>query len=212
MAESKLTLWYSPGACSLAPHALLYEIEKPFEAIRLNVSGGFPEEYRHLNPKMRVPVLSLNGEIITENPAVMTAISQLAPEKHLMGQTNLEIVRVYEWMNWLSGSLHGQAFGGLVRSHRFSDDPSTYESIKVKARKYIVECFGEIDQKLIGVHAVGDRFTAVDVFLYVIYRWALPMNLHLSQNFPNYTKLVEEVERRKSVQAALAAEGLDSKL
>lgn len=208
MADTELKLWYSPGACSLAPHALLHEVGRPFEAIRLNVKDGFPEEYRHLNPKMRVPILSLNGDIITENPAVMTAISQLAPELHLMGKTNLETVRVYEWMNFLSGSLHGQAFGAVLRSHRFSDDPTTYDTIKAKGLKNVIECFREIEQKLSGLHAVGDRFTAVDIFLYVFYRWAGRFDINLERDFPNYTKLADEVAKRKSVQAALAAEGL----
>ncbi|KIX05265.1 uncharacterized protein Z518_06137 [Rhinocladiella mackenziei CBS 650.93] len=207
---ASIKLWFSPGACSLAPHILLHEAGMPFETITLSVKAGFPEEFRHLNPKMRVPVLSLNGHVITENPAIMTAISQLAPEKHLMGKTDLDKVRVYEWMNYISGTLHGQAFGGLLRPHRFSDDPSTYNSIKEKSVKTIAECFNHIEQNLSGVHAVGDDFTAVDAFLLVFYRWVARFNWDLQGQYPKYTKLVVEVVKRKAVQDALAAEGVDS--
>jgi glutathione S-transferase len=44
--------------------------------------------------------------------AIATAIANLAPGRHLMGRTALDRVRVYEWMTWLSGTLHGQGFGG----------------------------------------------------------------------------------------------------
>ncbi|HWK66777.1 MAG TPA: hypothetical protein VNS34_17770 [Rhizobiaceae bacterium] len=111
---SEIKLWFSPGACSLAPHILLREIEAPFEAVKTSIPDGahLTEEFTQLNPKNRVPVLLLDGEVITELPAIATAISNLAPKRSLMGRTDLDMVRVYEWMNWLSGTVHGQGFGG----------------------------------------------------------------------------------------------------
>lgn len=108
MAEIKF--WFSPGACSLAPHVLLHEIGVPFEAVTTNVFAGaqLAEAFARINPKQRVPVLSLDGQLITEVPAIATAISDLAPERHLMGGTRVDRARVYEWMAWLSGTLHGR--------------------------------------------------------------------------------------------------------
>jgi len=139
----EIKLWYSPGACSLAPHVMLHEIRVPFDAVETSVAKGAnqTDEFARINPKCRVPVLSLDDEVITEVPATATAIANLAPERHLMGRTALDRVRVYEWMNWLSGTLHGQGFGGLWRPQRFSDDPEVFESIKAKAKKTISECF-----------------------------------------------------------------------
>ncbi|KAF7852603.1 hypothetical protein EAF04_010934 [Stromatinia cepivora] len=74
---------------------------------------------------MRVLVLSLGDEIIMEIPTIATAISSLAPESHLLGPTKMETIRVYEWMNWLSGTLHAHAFVGLLRLERMSDDEGT---------------------------------------------------------------------------------------
>ena len=107
-----ITLWMSPGACSLAPHILLHEIGATFNMVVAATSGGgtSTDAFTRLNPKQRVPVLALGNEVITELPAIVTAISNLAPERHLMGDTPLDTARVYEWMNWLSGTLHGQGF------------------------------------------------------------------------------------------------------
>jgi len=57
-------LYYSPGACSLAPHIVLEEIGKPYE-LELVSSSGVREgrmtatpEWKAVNPKGRVPALS----------------------------------------------------------------------------------------------------------------------------------------------------------
>lgn len=204
-----IKLWYSPGACSLASHILLRETGLDFEAIEINVKAGAPEHLRSINPKKRVPVLSIDDEIITETPAIMTAISQLVPDKHLMGGSSLEIVRVYEWLNYLSGTLHGQYFGGLFRPHRFSDDDSALPALKAKARQNVETAFSLIEGKLTGVHAVGKAFTAVDAFLYICHRWGASVGLDVKHKYPEYTRLAQEVARRESVQAALRIEGIE---
>jgi glutathione S-transferase len=201
-------LWISPGACSLAPHIVLREAGIDFETVVINVKAGFPQEYRHVNPKARVPILQLGGETITEVPAILTAISQLCPDKHLLGTTNLEIVRTYEWSNWISGTVHGNGFGGLRRPHRFSDDPETYDSIKAKGRKTIEESFEFIEERLKGMHAVGDTLTAVDAYLLVIYRRGNETRINMRVKYPKYTSLVMEALKRESVEAAIKEEGI----
>ncbi|KFY30370.1 hypothetical protein V493_01956 [Pseudogymnoascus sp. VKM F-4281 (FW-2241)] len=205
-----IKFWYSPGACSLAPHILLKEAGIEFEPVKLDRIAGYTEEFRQINPKMRVPVISIDGQVVTETPAIMTAISQLVPDKHLLGKTNLEIVRVYEWMNWLSGVLHGQAFGGLFRTARFSDDPTTYESIKAKSLVTVQECFALIDQALSSDNAVGSSFTVVDAYMYVFYRWGASQGIDMKGKYPKYTGLVVNLVKRQSVQDALEAEGVES--
>lgn len=206
---SNMKLWISPGACSLAPHILIREAGLDFETIKVAVRGGFPQKHRNINPKGRVPILQLGDETITEVPAIMTAISQMCPEKHLLGKTNLEIVRSYEWFNWLSGTVHAQAFGGLLRAGRFSDDEGAFASIKEKSRRTIEESFDAIEGKLKGVHAIGDEFTAVDGYLYVFYRWGNEIGIGMKGKYPKYTRLVEEVIKRDSVKAAVKEEGID---
>jgi glutathione S-transferase len=206
---TKPILWISPGACSLAPHIAIREAEIEFETVMINAKSGFPEELRHLNPKGRVPIFQLGDETITEVPAIITAISQLAPNKHVLGSSNLEIVRAYEWFNWLSGTLHAQAFGSVRRTYRFSDDPQTYDAIKAKGRKTIEESFGYIEEKLQGPHAVGNAFTAVDAFLLVMYRWGNEMGFDMKVKYPTYASLVTEALKRDSVKVAIKEEGIE---
>ena len=208
MADVKL--WFSPGACSLAPHVLLREIGVPFEAVKTNVFEGaqLTDAFARINPKRRVPVLSVDGALITEVPAIATAISDLAPERHLIGRTPLDRARVYEWMAWLSGTLHGQGFGALWRPERFSDDPNLFESISAKGRSTISGCLDTIEGKLSGPFSTGDAFTAVDPYLLVFYRWGTGIGFDLPATHPAYTDFARSLVQRASVASTLTAEGL----
>lgn len=211
--SSKMTdlkLWYAPGACSLAPLILLIEAGLDFETVKLDLKAGFHASYAKLNPKMRVPLLSLNNQTITEIPAIITAISQLAPSHHFLGATPIEIVRSYEWLAWLSGHVHGLAFGCLVRPARYSDEESAWPGIQAKGKLEVDKAFEKIEEDLKGLHAVGERFTAVDLMLYVFYRWGMGMGLEMGKQYPGYKKLVENILERQSVKTALEREGADS--
>lgn len=205
-----IKFWYAPGACSLASHVLLHEVGVPFEAVETSFAKGahLTDEFARINPKRRVPVLRLDGEVITEVPAIATAIAGLTPGRHLMGRTALDRARVCEWMNWLSGTLHGQGFAGLWRPERFSDDPDVFEGIRARARRTIFESFDLVEHRLRGSYSVGDGFTTVDPYLLVFYRWGNGIGIDMPATYPAYTALAHELVRRDSVAAALAAEGL----
>ncbi|PQE23310.1 glutathione S-transferase GST protein [Rutstroemia sp. NJR-2017a WRK4] len=212
---TKITFYWAPGACSLAPHILLHEIGIDFESVQNEVTKdkvAFASELATLNPKQRLPVLVLNGETITETPAIATAISLLAPERHFMGRTPMDRVRVYEWMNWLSGTLHAHAFGGLLRPHRFSNDPSAIPGIQAKGLENVKNCYGLIEKKLHGVHAVGNIFTVVDPYLFVFYRWGVLEGINMKKEYPAYTALVSHLVERPAVKAAMEAESITSLL
>lgn len=205
---SRIHLYFSPGACSVAPHILLHESGVPFTTTALSVKDGFPASFKHINPKLRVPVLTIDDDTVTEAPAIMLAISQLCPDKQLMGGTDLERVRVAEWMNWISGTLHGQGYGGVLRPARYTDDESMHKAIKAKSLKTVEDCYNMIEEKLEGPHAVGGRFTAVDAYLYVFYRWGA--NSFPMMNYPKYSALVVELSKRQAFKKTIEVEAISS--
>lgn len=212
---SSIKFYFAPGSCSLAPHILLRETGVEFEAIAMRADEtriAFTADFHRINPKMRVPVISLSGETITEVPAVATAIASLAPDMGLMGRTPLDAARVYEWMNWGSGTLHGGGFGHLFRPSRYSDDPGAFDGIKAKARECIKECFEHIEGNLTDVYAVGGALTAVDPYLFVFYRWGNVAGFEMKEKYPKYTALVSNLTQRDAVKASLEVEGISSTL
>ena len=69
-----LTLYYAPGACSIAAHIVLEESGEEYEAKKVDLVGGEQrtEAYLKINPLGRVPALLLdNGEPLAENTAIL---------------------------------------------------------------------------------------------------------------------------------------------
>ncbi|KAL4938440.1 hypothetical protein BDV06DRAFT_56388 [Aspergillus oleicola] len=210
-----IEFFFASGACSLAPHILLHEAGLDFQPLQIKHEGTevvFPSDYYKLNPKMRVPVIVVDGEIITESPAVSTVISQFSPNNKFMGKTPLETVRVYEWMNYISGTLHGTGYGHLFRPWRWttSEDAAVHAGIKEKGKEIVTRCFEHIESRLREnvVFAVGDELTAVDPFLYSMYRWSGYAGLDMVL-YPKLARLVREIEKREAVKIVLEKEGLE---
>ena len=83
-----MKLYYSPGACSLAPHIVLRETELPFELVRVDLAShklAQSDDYYSVNPKGSVPVLELDdGERLTEGPVIAQWICDRAERTDLM--------------------------------------------------------------------------------------------------------------------------------
>src|SRR3974377_749075 len=69
-----LTLYFAPGACSMAAHIVLEESGEKYEPRKVDLAGGEQrtEAYLKINPQGRVPVLRLdNNGLLAENPAIL---------------------------------------------------------------------------------------------------------------------------------------------
>ncbi len=211
----KITLYFAPGACSLAPHILLREINASFDVVKINARSGISADFANINPKLRIPVLILelesDREVITEVPAILTAIAQMAPDRALLGRSDIEVVRVYEWMNWLSGWLHGVGFGALWRPQRFVEDQSQWSGVSEKGRKTVEEALEMIEGKLRkGSWAVGEEFSVVDAYLLVFWRWGSEIGAIMEGRFPKFAGLIDRLVEREGVRKTIEEEGIEA--
>lgn len=176
------------------------------------MTQGYPESFKKLNPKAKVPALQVDDEVITENLAIFTYLSQLAPSLNLLGKTPMDAVRAYEWFSYLSGTVHGQAFGMFFAPQKFTDvkDGSLDKHVKATGIQMAKDQFKYINEKLEGLTwAIGDEFSAVDPYLFVFYQWgARVVQLPMEQDYPNYAAIAKKVAARESTQKMLKAEGL----
>ena len=80
----KLTLYYAPIACSLVPLITLNESGAPFDVHPVLLAKGQQKtpEYLKLNPKGKVPALAIDGDVLTENVAILSWIAGQFPERH----------------------------------------------------------------------------------------------------------------------------------
>jgi glutathione S-transferase len=76
-----LTLYYGPGACSMASHIVLEESGEKYNPKRMDLAKGEQRapDYLKMNPQGRVPLLQLDdGEPLAENTAILPRISASA--------------------------------------------------------------------------------------------------------------------------------------
>src|SRR5688500_7927425 len=80
-----LALYFSPGACSTASHIALEEAGAQYEERPTLLAKGEHKtpEYTKINPRGKVPALEVDGQVITENTAILTYIARRFPEKKL---------------------------------------------------------------------------------------------------------------------------------
>ena len=204
-----MKLYYSPGACSLAPHITLEEIGKPYSIELVSSMDGSTktERYLKINPKGRVPALDIGNTVITEVSAILTYLALTNPECSLIENSPLELARSIEWMNWLASGVHALAVAQNWRAERFSDDKSCYQSIQAKGMDNLKSAYLEIEKRLADTEwAVGQAFTIVDPYVFVFYRWGNRLGVSMKEVFPHWTEHTMRMLDRKSVKVVLETE------
>jgi len=70
----ELTLYFAPGASSMAPHIALHEIGCPFQARPVSFRRGETKSaaFRAINPEGKAPTLLIGGRVLTEVRASST--------------------------------------------------------------------------------------------------------------------------------------------
>ena len=68
-----LTLYFAPGASSMAVHIALHEIGEPFEARPISLGKRLQRtrEFLAINPEGKVPVLLIDGRPLTEVAGIL---------------------------------------------------------------------------------------------------------------------------------------------
>jgi glutathione S-transferase len=210
MTQTLLTLYYSPGACSLAAHIMLRELDWPFELKKIAVAEGENKqpEFLAINSRGRVPVLMVEGQPITELSAILTWLAQQRSDLFPPAGT-LAAIRCSEWLAWLTSSLH-ISFAQIWRGERFSENPDDFAAIEAHGRAVLTTQFAEVEDKLTGrPFALGDSYSVVDPNLLVFYRWGNRIGIDMRQSYPVWTAHSERLLERPAVVAAVAAEGIE---
>jgi glutathione S-transferase len=205
-----LTLYYSPGACSLAPHVILEEAAAPFEAVRVTIAEGLTRtpEYLAINPRARVPALAVEGRIVTENAAILTYLGNLFPDAGLMPPDLLDQARVQELLSFFASSVH-IAFAQIWRAERFTSEQKAHAALQEGGRHALGRYFDEIEGLLAGRDwLLSGRFTIADPYPFVFFRWGRRIGMDMS-GYPAWREHSERMLSRSSVQRALARECLD---
>lgn len=202
-----MKLFYKPGACSLAPHITLRELDTTFDIEKVDTGAGRTEQgadFRAVSPNGYVPALQLDdGTVLTENAALLQYLGDLAPERGLVPPAGtFARVRLQELLSFLSTELH-KTFGPFFSGTPLDDAGREQALAKVRRRIGFVEATLSDARPFL----TGDRFSVADSYAFAILNWTAVIGLPL-EPWPHTARYVERLRSRPAVRAALVAEGL----
>lgn len=202
-----MKLFYKSGACSMATHIILNEIGSVFDLDKTDTATGRTEsgkDFRTINPNGYVPALITdNGEIMTENPAVLQYLADQAPEAGLAPPNGtLDRTRLQEALNFVSSELH-QAFGPFFSGTDL--DPVARKNAEAGVSRRI----DHIERYLADGRAylLGNVFTVVDAYAFVVLNWTNHVGISLDA-WPDTQAYVARVSDRPATVKTMITEGL----
>ena len=199
-----MKLYYTPAACSQAPHIALNELDLKFEPVKVDlVKHTLPDgsDYRAVNPKGYVPLLQLDdGTHLSEAHVLLQYIADQRPGKLAPKFGTTERWKLMEWLGFIATEVH-KGFGPLWNPKT----PAEYREIVVQALgnrfTYLSQTLGKQP------YLTGNEFTIADAYLFVVSNWAHYHKVDLKP-WPALTAFQARVAARPAVKATLQAEGL----
>ena len=193
-----LTLYYAPGACSMAAHVVLEESGEKYTPQRVDLAKGEQktDAYLKIHPLGRVPALRLNdGAPLTENTAILPYLGKrfgLWPTEAAADAKALSTV------GFFASSVH-PAHAHVGRPERYTADTSAYPGIKDMGLKTFHGYLKQIDGMLAGREWLSDRYSVVDPYAFVFYAWGVRRELPMGE-LKSYSAHKDRMMERPAVQ------------
>jgi glutathione S-transferase len=203
--ELHMKLYFTPGACSMAPHIVLreagitFDLEKVHLATKQTAHG---EDYAKINPKGYVPAIRLDdGQILTEAAVILQYLADQKPESGLAPKPGtMDRYRLMEWLNFVTSEIHKQ-FGPLF-------NPKVTGEWKENQMKMLRRRFDYLTERFTGKqYLMGDKFTVADAYLFTILNWSNFLKFDLGR-WPTLKDYMARVGARPAVKEAMKVEGL----
>lgn len=200
-----MKLFYSPGACSMAPHIVAREAGLDVELVKVDIpnkktaDGG---DYWKINPKGYVPALQLDdGQVLTEVGVLCQYLADQKPDSALMARCgSIERYHQMEAINFAATEVHKQ-IGALF-------NPQLTPEMKQVQIGYIGRRLDALEKMLDGkAYIMGEQFTVADAYLFTVLNWTKIHQIDLAK-WPNIVAFKARVGERPKVRETLQAEGL----
>ncbi len=199
-----ITLYHSPGACSMATYISLLEAGAEFDVkiISLKTNDQSSPEYAAINPKKKVPFLVVDGNGLSENIAMQSWIAETFPQADLLPSDSWDQKRALSYMGWFGAGIH-QHLTRHFKPIKFCANTDSHDDIKAKAKQMYMEQLALVEVELTNKTWFFDHFTVCDSYFFWIYNRALDEGFNLS-GFKYCTDHNNRMRTRESVQTVLA--------
>jgi glutathione S-transferase len=198
-----MKLYYSPGACSLAPHIAMREAGIPVDLKKVDLKAKQYEggDYKQVNGKGYVPAVETPEGVLTECPVILQYIADQKPDAGLAPKPgDKERYKLQEMLNFTTAELH-KGMG------TFFNPALTDEWRKAATDRLTIRLDWLAKQFEGKQYVMGDKFSVADAYVFTILNWAGPSKFDLGK-WPVLQEYQKRVAARPKVQEALKAEGL----
>ena len=198
------TLYYLPGACSLATQVVIHELDQAVEIIdKQNV-----ENFTAINPVGTVPLLVDSSGTRREGAAVILYLL----DKHqntMLPTTGKARQQAIQDIMFANATMH-PAYGRLFFIAQNITDEKTKQSAFEAAAQAINPLWEVVEQQLENQAFLGgDQPSAADIMLTVYSRWGASFPVDIKFGIKTQ-KMVDAVLLKPSFERALAAEDRQS--
>ena len=200
-----MKLYYSPGACSLAPHIILNELGQNYDLEKVDLGAKKTEngaDFMDVNGKGYVPTLDLGtGEVLTEVSTILQDLADKAKNTDLLPAFgSMDRYRAMEQLNFVASELH-KGIGGLF-------NPAMPEDGKKAMKDRLTRRFAWLDGQLAKKHyLLGDTYSVADAYAFTVLGWSKHVGIDMSP-YAHIVAYMDRVGQRPAVKAAMKKEGL----
>jgi glutathione S-transferase len=194
-----MKLFYSPGACSLADHIALHEADMKFDLVKVDLKTHRTDDgqsFFDINPKGYVPALLFDdGEVLTENVAILSYIADRYPGLGVAGQRGR--YRLLEMLSYIATEIH-KTFHPLF-------DPRATAADKQTAAETVAKKLAFMATQFRGPYLFGATSSVADFYLFVMLMWAATNKIAIPETLEEFSK---HLKSRPTVHIALKHEEL----
>lgn len=201
-----LSLFYAPGACSMAAHIVMEESGEAYRPERMDLAKGEQKSaaYLKINPLGRVPALALDdGSALTENTAILPFLGQ---RYGLWPQEPMTQIRALSMIGFFATHVH-PAFAHIRRPERFTEEVSAHPGIQAVGHTMFAAHLAQIDALYADREWLADQYSVLDPYAWVFYVWGHRIHMPMS-DLKHYTAFKDRMLKRPAVQRMMADEGL----
>lgn len=195
-------LYYKRGSCSLAIHALLYELGQEVELINY---ADVPDYKEKINAAGSVPVIDDGGNLVAEGAAISIYLLEKHRSEMLPSEGHGRQNALY-WLMFANASMH-PAYSKVFFSNKIEDETAKQEALLVAA-KNVSRLWKIVDDKLAQTEFLcGDKPGAAEFLLTIYANWGAALYKDLPIEFGgNVKRMLKSVSSLPSYQKALNAE------
>lgn len=204
----ELILYYFPVACSHVTVCALEEAGLPYDLKLVNLAKGEQgsEEYRQVNPVGKVPAMMIDGELLTENVAIISYIDALKPEAKLLGTDSSPRGRAdaIGGLSFCSATLHPQVRGILNPQRLTEGDP---EAVRAMSKTLAAKSYAYAEARIAERGWWLGEWSIVDAYL----QWTLSIATLGGMDTSAFTNLADHLERLNQRPSIVRARAVAAK-